>query len=860
MRNIRISLWRDIAASSLILGIFGLVGCANQVNSVEKPTEKRSSPEIQTGEPAKVVLSGQGSFDPKKPVNVIIVGNKAFYQGDIYLGDVKYSNGGWVSSKSMKSQSVSLPNNPGDLWRLGIVPYEVDDSVSQEIRGYIASAVEEYSKKTNLKLKKRESEIDYIKFVNFDRMCFSRGVGKQGGVQIVNLFEACTTGNTIHEIGHAIGFWHEQSRNDRDNYVRINYSNIIPKFQDQFNKEEFSQNWGSYDYNSIMHYPSWGFAIDPEIPTIESLDGNFPTENLGQRAGLSKGDVFAVNELYRSAFVNQKPSIGSFVFQKGTEDFSVQFNWSTADPDGDNLICSLDANSDGVIEYTMLCSAGSKTHTYSLAGSYTATLIVSDGNNPSLTKTLAVQVAEIATTISGISAQTNNAIVSSKQTVSLTATVSGTGNFNAGVNWSIVSGGGSLSSTTGLSVDYTAPNVNASTTVKIRATSAGDSSKTADVTLTISVPTAISSVTANANASQLLGTQSTTLNGTVNGTGTFNSNLTWNILSGGGSLSASSGSSVTYTAADITSNITAIIRATSVGDASKTSDVTIQVSPRSVVTGVSVTGNTSLASGAATTLFASVSGSGSYSPSVNWSVVSGGGSVSSGTGSTVTYTAPIVGSNSTAVIRATSAQDASKSGSVSVSIAGLALPDQVCDANWRPTGDFDVWRDDNAGGLNLGAHTENGGGLQYWWRDSSNGSGGNSYFTHANGRDDRPENYAYWAFNVPTSGTYAVYAFIPSANSVNGYVGYYGGIGNVDWRYREPAANVKYQFGTGPEWENQGTTRLNQNNNRGCWAKVGTVNYSGGTSYYVTIQDLVGTAGGYGGKIYYDVLALKRIP
>jgi hypothetical protein len=77
-------------------------------------------------------------------------------------------------------------------------------------------------------------------------------VGKTGGRQVLSLGNGCIQkGIIIHEMMHAVGFFHEQSRTDRDNFITIMWSNIQPGMQGQF--EKYSpvtiQTLGSeYDY------------------------------------------------------------------------------------------------------------------------------------------------------------------------------------------------------------------------------------------------------------------------------------------------------------------------------------------------------------------------------------------------------------------------------------------------------------------------------------------------------------------------------------------------------------------------------------------------------------------------------------
>lgn len=104
--------------------------------------------------------------------------------------------------------------------------------------------------------------------------------------------------------------------------------------------------------------------------------------------------------------------------------------------------------------------------------------------------------------ITGINATASPTNITSGATSSLSATVTGTGVFSSGVNWSILVGGGSLSSNTGAKVTYTAPSVTSATTVQVKASAAGDSnvSQTLNLSIAPAIPAVIPETTKVINA------------------------------------------------------------------------------------------------------------------------------------------------------------------------------------------------------------------------------------------------------------------------------------------------------------------------------------------------------------------------
>nr|XP_044251418.1 zinc metalloproteinase nas-8-like [Drosophila takahashii] len=191
--------------------------------------------------------------------------------------------------------------HPDYRWPGGVVPYVIEGLYHENELGNLKGAFYEYHNKTCVRFIERTTQRDYISIVSYTNGCFAK-VGRWGGRQEVHLNSTgCLQdiGTPVHELMHALGFWHEQSRPDRDLYVRVITEHIKTDRVDNFRKYSFEEvtTFGEkYDYFSVMHYSSDAFSKYKGLPTIVAWDPNITS--LGQRTGLSPTDVRKINAMY----------------------------------------------------------------------------------------------------------------------------------------------------------------------------------------------------------------------------------------------------------------------------------------------------------------------------------------------------------------------------------------------------------------------------------------------------------------------------------------------------------------------------------------------------------------------------------
>merc|ERR1712110_644841 len=182
------------------------------------------------------------------------------------------------------------------------IPYKIDARFGKSTRADIARVVLEFKGKTCVRLVPwNGQERNYIIYANeyddFVAPC-SSPTGMQYYVNSIRLGNGagCNWGVILHETMHSLGFFHEHTRQDRDDYIKINW-NRVPK-RSQYTKCTWVPEMQigcrplktPYDYDSIMHYPN---ALG-QFEFLQPLNG----AKVGQRNHLSVKDIQGLEEYY----------------------------------------------------------------------------------------------------------------------------------------------------------------------------------------------------------------------------------------------------------------------------------------------------------------------------------------------------------------------------------------------------------------------------------------------------------------------------------------------------------------------------------------------------------------------------------
>ncbi|XP_061396587.1 seminal metalloprotease 1-like [Musca vetustissima] len=199
---------------------------------------------------------------------------------------------------------------PALKWPNATVYYRIDESFEQIQKDAILTAMNCIRDVSCIQFyEANENTTDYVNIIPSETGACSSMLGYRGGVQILQFAKErkkCFNPIIIsHELLHTLGFYHEHMSWMRDDYVTINWDNIVPGkeiFFHKLNNKTVSDYGYGYDYDSIMHYGPLSFTLN-NLPTITPHDSN---AKIGQRQNLSPKDIGKLNAMYNCPIKGQE--------------------------------------------------------------------------------------------------------------------------------------------------------------------------------------------------------------------------------------------------------------------------------------------------------------------------------------------------------------------------------------------------------------------------------------------------------------------------------------------------------------------------------------------------------------------------
>ncbi|MCI0389937.1 MAG: M12 family metallopeptidase [Acidobacteria bacterium] len=260
-------------------------------------------------------VDGQKEQIAKKPGGT--VDGYVIIEGDILVSPAVYQE----LVTAANSPQIAPIKQPTKFWPNGVVPYEFDDNVFTGNQRAMREAMKEIEAESNVRFihcdnNNCSGNYLHIQFSNKN----SSAVGMQGGEQKVNIENWGAEFTMVHELMHALGFWHTFNRADRDTYIRPICENFkdggcnSENYRDHFRIESSVKAYGDYDFDSVMHYKQCDFSANDNCPAVsaEYPDGGITIQvrepyniewqtKIGQRNHLSNQDILGLSFLYPNA-------------------------------------------------------------------------------------------------------------------------------------------------------------------------------------------------------------------------------------------------------------------------------------------------------------------------------------------------------------------------------------------------------------------------------------------------------------------------------------------------------------------------------------------------------------------------------
>uniref|UniRef100_A0AAV2MQ25 Metalloendopeptidase n=1 Tax=Knipowitschia caucasica TaxID=637954 RepID=A0AAV2MQ25_KNICA len=200
----------------------------------------------------------------------------------------------WTSPSKMRSRGTLIPAPP--------------EAATLREKSIITRGLESFSSFSCIRFRpSRSSDRDWLSIESKDG-CWSF-VGRRGGKQEVSLARrGCLYHNTVqHELLHALGFNHEQTRSDRDSHIKVLLQNVVSGMEHNFRKITTLNQGTSYDYGSVMQYHRTAFSKNGQPTMVPIPNSNV---HLGGAREMSASDKKRLNSLYKCypSLPNNNPS------------------------------------------------------------------------------------------------------------------------------------------------------------------------------------------------------------------------------------------------------------------------------------------------------------------------------------------------------------------------------------------------------------------------------------------------------------------------------------------------------------------------------------------------------------------------